>query len=246
MQPRQVVQAIEQNASLPSGNGDRLIGYSVIGLPFRSEHVLALRKFPASSVGPGYTSVWHRNPSGEWTFYSTVPPDQGCAKYFGREVHRNVVTPIEIRWSSPVQFSVTAGNALRWDVSLKESLLSRLLNTVASQIPEAWWQKRSMLRVMGITSQFLLGTGKMNLVGRTPNGQEFTAIPQRMWLIDSSQAMVKGQDIGPVGALTHQAALRDFLIPQRGIFAVGRTFMGVPRNGTAEGHAWDSPTVNLD
>ena len=136
-----------------------------------------------------------------------------------------------------MQFSVTAGSVLRWDVSLKESLLSRLLNTAASQIPAAWWQKRIMLRVMGITSQFLLGTGKMNLVGRTPNGQEFIAIPQRIWLIDSSHAIVNGQDIGPLGALKHQAALRDFLIPQRGLFAVGRTFMGVPRNGTAEGHA---------
>lgn len=26
--------------------------------------------FPASSIGPGYTSVWHRDPGGTWTFYS--------------------------------------------------------------------------------------------------------------------------------------------------------------------------------
>ena len=57
--------------ALPDGPGDRFSGYAIIGLPFQSGHVLALRRFPTSSIGPGYTAVWHRNPSGRWTFYST-------------------------------------------------------------------------------------------------------------------------------------------------------------------------------
>jgi len=68
MDPRSIIQGIEQDGSLPAGTGDRFAGYAVIGLPFASGHVLSLRRFPVSSVGPGYTSVWHRDPAGRWTF----------------------------------------------------------------------------------------------------------------------------------------------------------------------------------
>jgi hypothetical protein len=92
MNPREIVRQIENNPALPAGEGDRFAGYAVMGLPFRSGHVLALRKFPASSIGPGYTSVWHRDPDGIWAFYSTVNQDLGCSRYFGREIAQNVVT----------------------------------------------------------------------------------------------------------------------------------------------------------
>ena len=52
MQPREIVLNIEESAAVPACKGDRFAGYAVIGLPFRSGHVLALRRFPASSVGP--------------------------------------------------------------------------------------------------------------------------------------------------------------------------------------------------
>ena len=100
MKPREIVQQIETNPSLPAGQGDRFAGYAVIGLPFRSGHVLALRRFPASSIGPGYTSVWHRVPRGVWTFSSTINPDLGCSRYFGGEITYNVVAPIGIEWTA--------------------------------------------------------------------------------------------------------------------------------------------------
>lgn len=52
MTPRAVVDAIERDTFVPSGPGDAFSGYAVIGLPFRSGHVLALRRFFASSLGP--------------------------------------------------------------------------------------------------------------------------------------------------------------------------------------------------
>jgi hypothetical protein len=64
----------------------------------------------------------------------------------------------------------------------------------------------------------------MNLTG-TPNGHEFIANPQRVWLINSSHAVLNGMDLGPVGALDRQARLDDFFIPQRGLFALARAFL---------------------
>lgn len=82
-----------------------------------------------------------------------------------------------------------------------------------------------MLKAMGAAARIVLGTGKMNLGGKTPNDYEFTANPQRMWLIESSRAILNGIDLGPAGPLAPQAQLGEFLIPQRGLFAVARAFM---------------------
>jgi hypothetical protein len=58
----------------------------------------------------------------------------------------------------------------------------------------------------------------------TSNGQPFDANPLRIWFVTSSHAVVEGQQLGSPGALAEQAHLRDFYIPQRGIFAIGRFF----------------------
>jgi hypothetical protein len=240
MEPREIIRNIEKSAALPLGTGDRFAGYAVIGLPFRSGHILALRRFPASSIGPGYTSVWHRSPAGDWTFYSTVPPEQGCPRYFGGQIKRNVVGPIDIVWTGPAQFHVFIDGALYWEVVLTETPLTRLMNAVARLVPEKWLQTRMMLKVIEHSARIVLGTGRMNLTGRTPNGHEFVANPQRVWLIDSSHAVINGFDAGPVGPLNQQASLNDFLIPQRGVFAVARSFLEVPSGSSSQrsGAAW--------
>jgi len=222
-----LVQEIERNASVPSGGGDRFAGYAVIGLPFKSGHVLALRRFPASSLGPGYTSVWHRAPSGRWTFYSTIAREQSCSRYFGAERDGNVATPIQLEWCGPAQFRVVAEGAhpLTWEVTLADSFATRWMNRAASLLPDAWWRKRFMLTAMGVAARFILGAGKMNLAGRTPNGQDFIASPDRVWLVQSSRATIDGVDAGQVGALPEQARLKDFLIPQRGLFATARSYL---------------------
>jgi hypothetical protein len=227
MEAREFVRCIEEGLTLPSGNSERFAGYAVIGLPFQSGHVLALRRFPVSSLGTGYTSVWHREPGGKWTFYSTVAPEQSCSRYFGGEVEENLHAEVRIEWSGPDEFRVLveASRPLIWEIKLTTTLASRLLNSVADLLPDSWWQNRVMLRIMGLAGRFLLGAGKMNLAGATPNGHEFIANPQRVWLVKSSRALVNGADIGPVGPLSAQAQLNEFLIPQRGIFAIARAFM---------------------
>jgi hypothetical protein len=227
MEVRELVRSIEEGSTLPSGNSERFAGYALIGVPFQSGHVLAMRRFPVSSLGPGYTSIWHRNPSGKWTFYSTVAPEQSCSRYFSSEVEENVHAKVRIDWSGPDEFRVLAEGAgpLVWEVKLTTTLASCLLNSVARLLPDSWWQKRIMLRVMGWAGRFLLGAGKMNLAGSTPNGHEFIANPQQVWLVESSRALINGADIGPFGPLSPQAQLNEFLIPQRGIFAIARAFM---------------------
>jgi len=230
MEPRTLIEQIERNSSLPEGNSDRFAGYAVMGLPFVSGHVLALRRFPSSSLGPGYTSVWHRDPSGTWTFYSTVEAEQSCSKYFGSETEKNVHANIHIVWTASDTLQVVAEGSpsLTWEITLTETPASRLMNFAARQLPHCCWQQHFMLRFMGVAARVMLGTGKMNLAGQTPNGHEFIATPKQVWLVKSSRAVVQGVDLGPAGPLSSQARLNDFLIPQRGLFATASAFMQSP------------------
>jgi hypothetical protein len=226
LQPRSLAERAEASPSLPEGTEERFSGYGVMGLPFRSGHVLALRRFAASSIGRGYTSVWHRAPSGEWTFYQDVPPEQSCARYFGPRLRRSVVRPIEIRWTGASAFSVEVdgGRAVQWDLTLAAPPAIRAMNAMASIMPNALWHNETVLRAMAVMARRLLGTGRMALAGRAPSGQHFVANPLVAWTIPSSRASVEGVDVGEPGPLADQEHLGDFWIPQRGLFVIGRAF----------------------
>src|SRR5512139_2046013 len=81
--PRDAILAAEMRATLRPGSGERFNGWGVMGLSFSGGDVLATLCFPAVSIGPGYSSVWHRDPDGNWSFYSDGPPETSCTRYFG-------------------------------------------------------------------------------------------------------------------------------------------------------------------
>jgi hypothetical protein len=114
-EPKELVDRLEQGAELPSGNDERFAGYGVMRVPFSSGDILAMRPVPASSLGQGYTSVWHRDSQGRWTFYSDVPPQLACPRYFGSAVSEAEVREIEITWSSPRDFTVSIEENLGLD-----------------------------------------------------------------------------------------------------------------------------------
>jgi hypothetical protein len=111
-EPVDIVDDLERQAEIPPGAGERFLGYGIMGLPFRSGHVLGLRRFPASSIGPGYRSVWHRDPRGRWTFYQDQPAELACTRYFSRV---GAALPTRAWHSRPVLdvMSRVAGIALR-------------------------------------------------------------------------------------------------------------------------------------
>jgi hypothetical protein len=106
---------IERHARPPAGAGERFTGYGVMGLPFASGHVLAMRRFPASSIGPAYTSVWHRDPAGRWDFWQNQPGDQACSRYLGSALagtpcaHRTGLAQVSTRCGSRSQKQASPG-----------------------------------------------------------------------------------------------------------------------------------------
>ncbi len=71
-EPRDVIDQMELHPELSPGRDERFTGYGVMASPFDSGHLLAMRRFPATSVGPGYTSIWYWHADGRWTFYSNA------------------------------------------------------------------------------------------------------------------------------------------------------------------------------
>jgi hypothetical protein len=224
-EPADYAEEIERDATLPAGDGERFSGYGVMGLPFRSGHILGLRRFPVSSIGPGYRSVWHREPSGRWTFYQDQPAEFACTRYFGAAVEEVREGPIEILWTGPRSFEVSAGGGeLAWTLELASTPVTSALNRVASLLPDRAWHSPPILAAMSRAAGLALRAGRVRLTGFAPNGQRFVANPLHIWVARESGARLQGADLGVMGPAPEQAHLSDFAIPQRGVFVVGRAF----------------------
>jgi len=228
-EPAHIAGDLEREPELPPGSEERFSGYGVMGLPFRSGHVLGLRRFPASSIGPGYRSVWHRDPDGRWTFYQDQPAQLACTRYFGAEVDEVREGPIGIEWTGPRRFEVRAGDGdLEWTMEVGSTPATRLLNGLGSLLPDRAWRSAPVLAVLSRIAGLALGAGRVRLAGLAPNGQGFVAHPLTIWVASRSRASVGGRDLGEMGRLPEQAHLRDLAIPQRGVFVVARAFFTEP------------------
>ncbi len=223
MYPQASIDHLESNPVIPMGTGDRFHGYGIMGLPFASGHLLAFRRFPSSSLGPGYSAVWHRDPAGVWTFYSDVDPDISCYHFFGSEVKNAVVTPVDVHWKNPWHLRIAVQHAgLALEVDLASTWVTRLINRISPLLPDVAWKSSFFLRIMANIVRVLLGLGDVRLTGFTPNSQYFMANPQQIWMIKRSRAWMNGQYLGLPGPLLSQVQLGDFYLPQKGIFMVGQ------------------------
>lgn len=226
--PREYAEESERHPQLPPGSEERVAGYGVMGQTFESGHVLGLRRWTASSVGEQFTSIWHREPDGSWHFYESAQPQFACSRWFGHGVQESVVVPIDVSWNGPTQLRVTAEGRVDWRLTLAASPMTRMMNAMGGGMPIAAWRSTAMLRAMGAMASATLGVGKVSMTGLTANGLPFDANPLRIWRVVDATATINGMDAGPPAPLPQQARLGDFWIPQRGIFAMGRVFVGTP------------------
>lgn len=224
--PRDCALESEQHPQLPPGTDERVAGYGVMGQPFASGHVLGLRRWTASSVGDQFTSIWHREPHGVWHFYESAQPQFACSRWFGHGVQESTVVDIDLTWDEPNVLRVTSPRLIDWTLTLESSPMTRVMNGVGGMLPLRAWRSPQMLKAMGAVASSTLGVGKVGMTGLTANGMPFDANPLRIWRVVDANASINGQDAGPPAPLPEQARLGGFWIPQRGIFAMGRVFVG--------------------
>jgi hypothetical protein len=132
---------------------------------------------------------------------------------------------IDLEWTDPGTLRLAVPDlGFEWSATLRASAVTAALNAVAALLPDRAWKAAPVLSAMGLTAGTALRAGRVGLAGVAPNGQHFIANPLHVWLVANSTASLGGVDFGPVGALERQAALGDFWLPQRGVFAIGRAY----------------------
>ena len=223
-EPRDMIQRLEKNPQLPKGDGEILSVYGIESCPFASGDILCSRHVLASSFGPAYTAIWHRDPNGDWHFYQNVPPRQGCARFFGKALVDITVLPVETWWDAPRRLRIVAPGRIEWQLDLSSTLATRAMNLMGSLMPDTLWKNPTVLSAMAPVAGVTLGAGKLRLTGRAPNGQRFIANPLSTWTVPSAKATIDGRDLGAVAPLCEQPRLGDFWIPRTGLFAIGRAF----------------------
>lgn len=218
--PQGVAESTERLARLPVGNDERFVGYGVIGLTWSSGHVLGLRRWPVSSVGPAYTSIWHRTPSGVWRLYSDVEEMQSCSRYISAVVGESITCPIRLTWVDPWHLLVVAeADQLTWSLRFKSTLVTRAYSLLSPLLPDEVAASDGMLRLLELMAPSVLGTGPLRLQGLMPNGQRFRVAPRRFWMVESSMAQLGSHDFGVPAPTKDQLTLGDFTVPQSGILA---------------------------
>jgi|SRR5690348_1963577 hypothetical protein len=218
--PRDAVLQLQRNPILWPGSDERFTGYGVMGLPFASGHYLVLRNMAATSIGPAYRNVWHRAPDGQWTFISDAAPEQSCARYFASDRAQTLYTKIETRWDGPHSLRVSVPDLLEWRLDLASTPATLLMSVLSRRAPAAAGRSETVRRVMARAAAPMLRAGRIGMAGTTPNGQRYTMAPWLIWTVSSSNAVLRGVDLGSPNPLLRQVRLGDFWLPQRGLFAL--------------------------
>lgn len=202
-------------------------GWGVMGLPFDSRHVLALRVFPQSSFGP-YCTVWHRDPEGRWSIYADAPRvEHACPRYYGPACAYVGPAGIELEWTGPRTLHVTVDEpALDWTLTAARSPLMAVLNPLSAAMPLASWRPRVLVRARELLAQ-ALDMGRVQMSGVMPSGHSGLLMPQRMYLVDESTAVLEGVDLGNPTRLDECPEIGGVPLPARGVLAIGQAMWPV-------------------
>lgn len=214
--------AAAEGTPLAPGDGERFSGDGIMGQPFRSGHVLALRRFSSSSIGPGYTSVWHADPEGRWTMWADVSPHQACARYFGPVLAGAERCAIDVEWPDPWTVDVRIGGVLEWRTPVRRTPATAAVTALASRLPAALCRSDRVLALMGRVAGPMLGAGAIRLHGRVPSEHMFKVNPRYVWAAAPERATLFGEPLGEAGPTAPQRRLGEFWVPNRGLFVVGQ------------------------
>jgi hypothetical protein len=212
----------ERRGLAPWPNHEYVRGWGVFGLPFDSGHVLALRVFPDNDFAP-YRTVWHRDPAGAWSIYVHGPRlDTACPRYYGPACTRTAFARIDLAWTGPAALRVTVDEPrLEWDLVATQTAVLAALNAVSPRLPRWTWRAGALLRARELLAEHVLRLGTIRLAGTMPSGHAGLLMPQRMYFIDASTAVLAGQDLGRPATVAPNPHIGGVPLPARGVLAIG-------------------------
>jgi hypothetical protein len=237
--PRAAAALLELAPRLPAGDRERFSGYGVLGVTFASGHVLALRRITAASVGPAFTTVWHRDPAGLWRFYADAAAEGTCLRYFGVAGEAMAEERISIAWHGPTTFTVRVpGPRIAWAVHLGPSNGARALAAVRRRLPASFRRRPSVRRLLDRVAGRVLELEHLTMEGRTPSGHHFQLDAHEYWVVDWSTARCRDEHLGPPVCPRAPVRLADFTVPAWGVFTTGDAYFERERRDERDGADW--------
>lgn len=213
----------EQQGEPPWPGYEYVKGWGVFGLPFDSRHVLALRVFPEKDFSP-YRTVWHRDPEGRWSIYvDGQSAANACPRYFGQACAHVGYAKIQLEWAGPATLRITVDQpALQWTVTARQTPVLRAMNALSPRLPLSTWRSPRLVRARETMARRLLGLGEMRMSGTMPSGHTGILMPQRMYFIDETSAVLDGVDLGRATRVSPNPQIGQVPLPARGVLAIGQ------------------------
>lgn len=198
-------------------------GWGVFGLPFDSGHVLALRVFPENDFSP-YRTLWHRDPEGRWSIYVDGQRlDTACPRYYGQACTHVGYATISLEWTGPAALRITmAEPALEWTLMARQTSMLRVMNTLSPRLPLSSWRSPRLVRAREVMPRRTLGLGEITMSGPMPSGHAGILMPERMYFIDDTTAVLDGVDLGKPTRVTPNPDIGGVPLPARGVLAIGQ------------------------
>jgi hypothetical protein len=212
----------ERQGEPPWPGHEYVKGWGVFGLPFDSGHVLALRVFPENDFSP-YRTLWHRDPEGHWSIYvDGARLDTACPRYYGPACTHVEHARIDVDWTGPRSLRVTMDEPrLDWTLTARQTAVLRVLNTISPRMPLSTWRSPRLVRGREQMARRVLGLGDIRMAGTMPSGHHGVLMPQRMYLVDETRAVLGGVDLGRAARVSPNPQIGDVPLPARGVLAVG-------------------------
>jgi hypothetical protein len=203
------------------GSAAHFTGYGLLSLTLESGDVISFSRVVASSMGPPYTCVWHRDVAGRWRFHVNIAPSRSCLRFLAPAACDVRVGDISLVWKSRLELSLDIRDArLHVGLRLATDVVMQALGAAAILVPAPIWRSAGALRAIGRGAGALLGAGGLRLAGRSPSGHVYRRRLAGIWGVAAAAAVLDGRDLGPMLDATQPVAVGGFLLPGRPLFAV--------------------------
>lgn len=223
------LQAIEPGVGTSPWPGHELVrGYAMMVLPFTSGHLLGLRVWLRNDFAP-YASVWHCTPDGDWAIYSDGPLiETTCPRYWGPALTHAELASIDCSWDGPNTLRVTMERPrLAWTMTMTAPPLLRALNRLSAALPLWTWKPALLQRVREWVAGRFLDMGDIQLSFTTPSGHDTIIMPEQLFFVASSEAMLEGEFLGAPVHLEENPTIGGVPLPLRPIFTIGQAHMRI-------------------
>jgi hypothetical protein len=105
-----------------------------------------------------------------------------------------------------------------WTFTASDDWRLRVVNAVNSRLPISTWRSGALVRAREQVAR-ALGMGRLHLSCATPSGHLGTLMPQELYFIEESRAVVDGIDLGHPAHVPDNPMVGALPLPARGVLA---------------------------